>query len=707
MNKVKNTFCRICEPACPLKAHFDDSGDIIQLSPDPDHPSDGIPCHKGLSYLDIHHSPDRLNWPLKRTNPRVEPTGKFQRLGWDDALGEIGKKLRDLRDQHGANAIAFFSGNPGVFDSRQFINQVGLIMGSGSKMVFHSGTQDMTNKTRGCYDLYGTSSLPIPDLTHTSYLLCIGANPKVSHWALMSQPNDALGILKKIRARGGKTVFVNPRKTESSISETGETLQIKPGTDVYFLAALLNEIAENNDIATEHVTKHGKNLEELLNFVRLYPAARVSKLTGIDEAVIKQVAREFAAADGAAAYVSLGVNQGGQGLLGYWLAEMLNFVTGNLGRKGGTFTPNSVLKHKMAIDVTQLPTFASSIGELQVQPPGIPLPSVILPDLIETGEIKALIVFGGNPILSVGGEVRLRKAFEKLELLVATDIMLNATGELADYVLPATGWLERADINFIADGMQGGVPYVQYTDAMVPPEHERKEDWWINDRLAQELGVPCMLDRADTEGFDTINNMLSAADLSVAKLRDMPHQTATRPPEPYYDFYTTGVLHADGKVECYPPAFVKAGLIERCENIFKELEDEPEGLLKLGSFRTNHMHNSWMTNLERMRQGALERNPIHMNPEDARARHLFDGDEVRVFNRHGSISTVLHVTEDMRQGAVAMTHGYTDGGNPNLTIASAARGSNPNQLMPSAADSYEPLSNMSRLGAVSVEVCKL
>ncbi|MFK8021909.1 MAG: molybdopterin-dependent oxidoreductase [Pseudomonadales bacterium] len=707
MTEKKNTFCRICEPACPIKASFNDEGKLIGLAPNPDHPSGGIPCHKGLSFLDVHDSADRLNWPLRRQNKRSEAKGKFSRVSWDDAFDAIGQKLRALREEHGPDSIAFFSGNPGVFDSRQFINKMGLVMGAGSRMVFHSGTQDMTNKTRGCYDLYGTSSLPIPDLENTNYLLCMGANPKVSHWALMSQPNDSLDILKRIKARGGKTVFIDPRISESSMPETGETLQIKPGTDVYFLAAVLNEIAENSDIDYAHVDRYGKHLDELLDFVKQYHAAKVSHITGIDVASIQQVAREFAGADGAAAYMSIGVNQGGQGLLAYWLTEMLNFITGNLGRKGGTYIPNGVLKNKMPFDVSQLPSFTSSVGELQAPPPGLPLPSVVLPDLIENGEIKALIVFGGNPILSVGGEARIRTAFEKLDLLVSTDIMLNATGELADYVLPATSWLERADINFIGDSMQGGIPHIHYTDAMETPIEERKEDWWINDRLAQELGIPCMLDQPDTDGFDTVNAMLAKAGLSIDKLKELPQQTAILPESPFESFYETDVLHPDKKVECFPPAFVNAGLLERCAMMFRELENEPQGLLKLGSLRTNHMHNTWMSNVERLRKGSLERNPLYMCSEDAQARKLFDGDEVRVHNEYGSITTVLRVSDAMRRGAVAMTHGYANESNPNLSIASEMRGSNSNQLMPSEADSYEPLSNMSRLCAVTVEVCKL
>lgn len=110
-----------------------------------------------------------------------------------------------------------------------------------------------------------------------------------------------------------------------------------------------------------------------------------------------------------------------------------------------------------------------------------------------------------------------------------------------------------------------------------------------------------------------------------------------------------------------------------------------------------------MSNVGRLRKGTLERNPLHMSPHDAKARGLLDGDEVSIFNEHGRIQTVLRVTDDMRPGALAMSHGYSKK-NYALSVASELRGANCNALMPSAADSFEPLSNMSRLCAVKVEV---
>ena len=96
MGNVKKTFCRICEPACPLQARVNEAGEITELSPDPGHPLGGIPCNKGLKFLDLHNDPDRLNWPLKRSNEKSAESAEFERIDWDVAFTEIAEKIRAL-----------------------------------------------------------------------------------------------------------------------------------------------------------------------------------------------------------------------------------------------------------------------------------------------------------------------------------------------------------------------------------------------------------------------------------------------------------------------------------------------------------------------------------------------------------------------------------------------------------------------------------
>jgi anaerobic selenocysteine-containing dehydrogenase len=708
MSVQKHTFCRICEPHCPLLAEVDDAGNVVKLSPDFSHPSRSIACHKGLWYHEVHNDPDRVNWPLRRLNPRSQPRGQFVETDWDSSMADIGERLRNIRHVRGSNAIAAYFGNPWYFNAAAMMMGGAFLDLIGTDMRFTANTQDSASRVTVNCEVYGSAgALMLPDLYHTHYLLCLGANPMVSRWLGASIPNDGLDVVKQIVQRGGKVRFVNPRKVESSTTETGPTVQIRPGTDVYFLAAVLNEIEKQDGFNRSHLQQYGRNVDGLRAFIHRFPAERVAGVTGIGEEVIKQIAREIREAPSAAVYTGTGINQSRQGVLACWLSDMINFCTGNLGRKGGTYKPIGFLDGFPPRGPTKkIPT---SVGVLEVPDPigFAALPGAVLADLIENGDIKALVVYAGNPLLSIGGESRLRKAFEKLDVLVAIDIYRSATGELADYVLPATDALERMDINLLANGGQP-VPYVQFTEAVVPPAHGRRNAWWILARLAQAMGLESELnehpDRED--GTDIIDGLLSARGLSIEQLRAAPSQTVVFEDGARDSLFERCLQHPDKKIDCCPQTFSEAGLFERCEAIFSELEQEGIDTLKLISLRTPYIQNSWFSNLPSFRRGMRATSPLFMCEADAATRGLHTGDAVRVFTTAGSIETALVVSEEVRAGTVAMSHGFGHQNSFGLRVAARWPGANYNALLQTGTDAYEPLSHMSWMTGVPVEVEK-
>ncbi|MGY2488432.1 molybdopterin-containing oxidoreductase family protein [Cupriavidus sp. CP313] len=706
MAHTKPTFCRICDPHCPLQAEFDDRGKVIRLTPDAGHPSGGKACHKGLSYLDVHNHTDRLNWPQKRANPRTEVRGEFMETDWDAAMTDIGVRLRSVLDRYGPDSVAVYMGNPWSFDTSAFLTLGQFQDALGTRMRFSANSQDTANKFVVAGEVYGSPmSLMVPDIHHTDYLLCLGSNPKVSRWVLFSTPNDGGEALRQIVRRGGKVRFVNPRKIESSTVETGPTLRIKPGTDVYFLAALLHEIDRRGGVDASVVARYGKHVDGLLRFCREYPAHKVAPVIGLDAKVVEEVANEILAARSAAVHMATGLNQSQQGVLCYWLAEMINFVTGNLGRLGGTHKPNGLMDYFPPCAPSR--PLRTSIGTFSVPEPmgHVVLPAALLPAFVESGDVRALVVLGGNPLITVGGGEQLREASKKLDIMVSVDIFRNATGEMADYVLPATDWLERKDINLLASGMQA-VPYVQYTDAMEQPSGGRRSAWWILARIAQAMGLPSPLDDHPdaSDGEHEISAMLAARNLSIDLLRTKPAHTESFPQEDRAALYGRCLQHEDLKIDCFPEAFARAGLIDRCHAFFAERTGEPGDTLRLISLRTPYMQNSWLANSERFRRGRQSINPLNICEEDAAARGLHNGDTVRVFNQYGSIETRVLINNDLRTGAVAMTHGYGHHRAYGLTVASRRPGANCNALMPTHADTVEPLSHMSWLSGVPVEV---
>ena len=704
MNAQKvHTFCRICEPGCGIVADVEDER-VLRLAPDKEHPvHKGFSCHKGVHYLQLHNDPDRLDRPLKRMNPRSEEQGVFEPIGWDDAANEIAAKLLDIQQRYGKNALAMYQGNPSAFSGSYYSNAATLMHGFGTRIHFSAGTQDMSSKFAVSEAVYGAlTAHPIPDLLHTDYFLCLGSNPLVSHMTLI-HISDPMAKLKAIKKRGGTVLFVNPRRIESSSPDTGEVLLIRPDTDFYFLAGLLNEIIFHVGYDRAGVERHARNIDELIEFVRRYPVDRVAAVTGIEADTIRQVARDFCAAPSASIFMATGVNQGRQGAFAYWMLNMVSLFSGNLGKRGGNIYSRGVC------DTVQFskrkrdnPYFESALGEMRSV--GGDLPGTLMSEFIENpaAPVRALIVVSGNPLLSIGGEAKLRKAFEKLELIVVLDLYRSVTGEMADYVLPATDWLEREDVNFLGTMGVAMEPYIQYTPAVAKPKGERRDDWWILSRIQQAMGMKSLLDDPVPKPFANIDAMMGTAGLSIEKLKAMPCQTAVLPDANPNDVFTIAVQNDDGLINCCPKLFERG--YETAERIFDELLSEGLDQLKLITRRTNYMVNSWLHNLPVLKHGVHMTNPLWMHPQDAARRELVEGTAVRVHNDYGSVEATLVFDDSLRSGVVAMTHGWGQQKANSMKTAKRHGGANANQLAPIGPKAYDVLSNQSQLTGINVEV---
>lgn len=699
---TKTTFCRVCEPSCSLIAEID-NGRATRLLPDREHPvTRGFACHKGLNFIDIHHDPDRLNQPLKRVSARTE-AGRFETLTWDTAIGEVAARLKDLQQKYGPGAIAGYIGNPTAFNALGTQALENFFTSLGCFRIFTSGTQDCSNKFAGSEAVFGSSTLhPVPDLERTHYALIFGENPKVSHMSFVSMANP-MEKFRSARKRGATIKFINPRRIESISAATGDWVAIKPDTDLYLMAALLHELDAANLFNEKIIAEHGEHIDGLRAFIKPYSADAVAGVTGIPAAEIKQMALDFGRAPAACVHMSTGVNMGRQGTLCYWLLHMLAFVTGNLDRAGGNlyslgFYPAAKAGRLKSPQVF----FNSEFGELRLIRGA--LPGNLLPDMITTpnNPVKALVVLAGNPLLSVGGESRMREAFSQLELIIVLDLFRNATGEMADYLLPCTDMLERSDLNICGLGMQQQ-PFVQFTDAVVPAQFERREEWWILNKVQQALGLPSLFDQGG-EGalYERMNRMLRYADLSVETLRTAPHHTAVLPPIPLGRFYSDWVQTESKKVDCCPPLFAEA--ITRAHEIFAELQNENAQQLKLISLRTNYMHNSWFQNLTVLKRPGQQFNPLHISPQDAQQHQLQEDQTVSVRSPWGEITARVKLDDSLRPGTVAMTHGWGNQRTPGLSVAHRYPGTNVNELLPTGPGSYEKLSNQAFMTGIPVQV---
>jgi anaerobic selenocysteine-containing dehydrogenase len=280
------------------------------------------------------------------------------------------------------------------------------------------------------------------------------------------------------------------------------------------------------------------------------------------------------------------------------------------------------------------------------------------------------VVIAGNPILSMGGGERLRRAFEKLELLIVLDMFRSATGEYADYLLPCTDMLERRDLNICGLGMQHQ-PFVQYTDAVVPAAAERKEEWWILGKFEQALGLRSVFDAGEApDVFARLDKMLRASGLSVQQLEAAPQHTVVLPKLSHGPLLQRLDPDGDKRVDCCPALFDEA--LARAHALFEDLRSSPPEQLKLISLRTNFMQNSWYQNVQKLKGQEAPRqiNPLHMAGGGRRAPGLH-----RWRGGHGEQPTgaasrrPLLVDPTLRAGVVAMTHGWGNERTPGLRVA--------------------------------------
>ena len=719
VERTHTTFCRICEALCGLEVTTVD-GKITKIRPDAAHVStDGYSCVKGLKQYKLYDSPDRLRHPLQRT-----ADGDYRRASWDDALAGIGGKLAQIRREHGPDSIAMYVGTAAGFGVLHPVFAQGFMTGIGSKSMYASATQDCANKFAVARHVYGFPfTQPFPDLEHTGCLIVVGANPAVSKWSFL-QVNNPVKRLRELERRGTKLFFVDPRKTESA-KAAGEHVFIRPNTDPFFYLGFLHEVLRRDAVARARVEQHMRHFERLAPLVEAWTPERCAEVTQIPAAKLRELVDAYLAADGAALYCSTGVNMGSHGSLGFWLQEVINAITGNLDRRGGTLVGRGVMDFpkfgvKNGVLMREDRTRVGGIGSVNdAYAGGVLADEILTPG---RGQVRALIVTGGNPLLTMANAGRLREAFATLDLLVCLDIFQGETASLAHYVLPCTSPMQRPDLPFIFPLMLGlqSKPYLQATREVVPPEGEQRDEATIYLDLCRAAGVSLFGSRvaqrllelgkrrhskrhpdrqpAIPQEFllDTILRLTGQG--RFVSLLDHPHGRRREPHRPD-DFLGQRVVTPDGKLDLAPDVLVAEAA--KLEAHF-EREKRDAHRLKLISKRHVHTHNSWTHNIEEF--VVAETNHLYVHPDDAARIGLADGDYADVRTDTATVRVPIKLLADLMPGTVALPHGWGHQAARGLGVASKTRGVNVNLLAADGPDRLEQVSGMAHLTGFCVDV---
>lgn len=720
--RTHHTFCRICESLCGLEVTTRDNR-IVDIKPDTAHvATGGFACVKGLKQHQLFDSPDRVLYPVERRGADT------RRVTWDHAIGSVGRKIRALVDAHGPDSIAMYVGTAAGFSVLHPVFAQGFMQGIGTRNMFSSATQDCANKFAVATHMYGFCfTQPFPDVTHTDCLIVVGANPAVSKWSFLQVPNPTRH-LKDIEARGGKVFFVDPRRTESA-KAAGEHVFIRPNTDVFFYLSFLRELFEQGGLDERRARRFCTGIDELRALAEPWSPERTAEVTQVPADTLRAMVRAYVAADGAALYSSTGVNMGTNGSLCFWLQESINALSGNLDRRGGTLVGKGVIDFprfgkRNGVLTRSDRSRIGSFGAVNDAYPGGIMADEILTE--GKGKIRALIVTGGNPLLTMANSNRLRKALEQLDLLVCLDIQRSETATLADYILPCVSPLERPDLPFIFPLMLGmqSRPYIQATRAVVEPEGEQRDEASIYLDLARASGFPIFGSTAAQKALELValghklrkggrgkpltlpqDKLLSAllritGQGSLEALLEHPH--GKRRPDHRTDFLGQRVYTDDGKVHLAPPE-----LIDQTAKLEAEFEAErgQAHRLKLITKRQITTHNSWTHNYEGfVPADGRDTNYLYVHPEDASRLGLVEGGLADVSTDTARVRVPVRTSGDLMLGTVALPHGWGHQHAKGMRVASKTRGVNVNVLAADGPDRLERVSGMAHLTGLLVDV---
>ena len=713
MSEEKVTFCRICEPMCGLVATVE-GGEVTKLRPDRDHPlTKGFACPKGIAMVEVQNDPDRVLYPLRK---RAGGDG-FERVSWECALGEIGSRLRSVRDAHGLGSIGAYLGNPSAFSYSHLIWFKGFMDALGTRHFYSASSQDTSSRLVASELLFGSPlTVPVPDLMRTDFLLMLGANPVVSHGSMLAGGNIR-DELNAIVARGGRIVVVDPRRTETA--RLFEHVPVTPGADAWLLLSLLHVILEEGLADVDAIRRQTTGITELRALATRFAPEETEARSGVPATTVRELARDLAAAESAAVYGRVGACTGPNGTLVNVLLDTLNAVTGNLDRPGGAVFPTppiDVYTSAVKRGLDTYDTYRSRIGDypevLGSMPAGVMADEITTPG---PGQLRAMIVTCGNPVLSCPDGEGLARALPQLDLHISLDFYVNETNCHADYILPATTFLEREDITFATLPYQLR-PFLQWTDAVVEPRGEARQEWEIFRDIAAELDlVPASAKELRRLGrigrmftprmlFDLLLRTGPAGDRfglrprgwSIKRLRRHPHGVEFAYGVP------TGVLpkritHADSRVHLADPATL--GEVERMEAAVQTDTDFP---LRMFGRRELRSINSWMHNSP-MLQRANKGPTLRVHADDASALGFADGDRARLTSRGGSTEVFVELSDEVQPGAVCLPHGWGHG-TGSWRQANAIGGPNANALTLAGPGTLEPLAGMTVLNGLAVRL---
>ncbi|MCI5191659.1 MAG: molybdopterin oxidoreductase [Candidatus Electrothrix sp. AU1_5] len=650
VDRTVKTHCYICAGLCGQTVKVKDEiiTKISGLAGDPK--GGGRLCIKGANAHKNTYSAYRLKTPLIREN------GRFRKASWEEALNLTASCLQKFDPK----TVGFHQGN----DFNSWCHDAVMAAYGTPNKVTHRQMCD--NPNRIANEHCGNDKRPWIDYAHSEFILLFGINELVT-----SVGQRKLNLLRQAIKRGAKLVVVDPRKSETGQAAT-EWIPIIPGTDGAMALAMLYVLVTENLYNTTFVQDWCYGFDALQRRLLgkedgiIRTPFWAEDICGVPAATIERLAREFAAVAPAAAALSwTGVAQVPNAVHATQAIQALNALVGSFDAPGG---PSLVSKRKLASPWREdQPLPPNNKEKFQLNSSKLWkgwIPTHCEED-VQTGRLKAMLCYFGNPVMSSSAEPCMRRAMEQLEFSCAIDCFMSNTTELCDVILPDCTYLEQSRV--ISDWMYES--FLSLGQQAIPPMYDARSVVDIFTQLAERLGFGEYFPWKTAEEY--MSNQLRGQEITLEELVQKGYFVTDE--QQFYKYQEWGSFNppagygssgnsVTGKYNFIHPAAEKAGLNALPDYIspyadWPELQPDADYPMIIGYFRVmEHEHTSTAWNPALMKKCGS--NPVWINYLDAKQRNIADGDEVLIRSPWGEVKAKAQVTWGIRQGVLATAGGF-------------------------------------------------
>jgi formate dehydrogenase (NADP+) alpha subunit len=649
VTKVRTT-CSYCGVGCQMDLNVNEGRVVRVTSPPPGTTvNDGNLCVKGRFAYDFIHDPDRLTQPLVRRDGELVPTT------WDDAIRAAAEGLARVGQEHGPNSLFFVSSARCTGEENYLVQKLARTAG-GTNNCHQCSATCHAPTVAGLVTSVGTGAMTnsIDEIRDADMLFVIGANATEAH--------PIIGMEMKRAVRHGARLFVaDPR----SIWLTGvavQHLQLRPGTDVWLINAMVNVVISEELYDHEYVENHSEGFYDLRRSVSQYSLEEAEVVTGVPANIIRDTAVAYATTRKAGVYYTLGITEHTHGTDNVTALANLVAITGHFGVKSAGMNPlrgqNNVQGandagaspiylpgYQSVTDDEIRDRFARAWDAPVSSEPGMNL-NELMPALAE-GKVRGLFIMGENIVISEPDTAMVEEALNKCEFFVSQEIFMTETTQFADVVLPGACFAEKDGVFTNSDRR------VQRVRKAVEPPGEARADWEILCDLARAMGYP-MPDYSDpAEIYEEMTSL--APQFAGITYERLESDAGVQWPCPDPNHPGTPMLHVGnpirGKALLQPVEYRPSAELTDAEYPFV-----------LSTGRTLYQYNSaTMTRRDAFESKREARNFVELHSRDARKLHVKDGETVRILSRRGSVDVMAQISRRVRPGCVWMPMHFAEG----------------------------------------------